>query len=279
MEHVDELFDQGILNMQKWEKYMANLYPDAVQLLKEDVQSYLENGGYTFEKDFLPVITAAKNHPEMEDMRRSFAWVVDGLNKRVQDKLDCSLDVDIVLYLGLCNAAGWVTQLGGRRVILLGAEKILELGWHDRDAMYGLIYHELGHIFHDQYGTLHRECAGSDRFVWQLFTEGIAMHAEQLLVGKKDYFHQDQNGWLEWCRTHLIEIARDFDKDLPDMTRENQRYFGDWVSYRGHGDVGYYLGTVFVQYCMKQYDLKDLIVLDVNEACHLWQSFLSGLTA
>lgn len=272
--HVDELFDQHGFSMQKWEIYMAELYPDAVQLLKDDVQSYLQSGSYTFENDFLPVITAVKDHPAREDMRRNFAGAVNGLNERVEETLHCTLDVDVVLYLGLCNAAGWVTQLQGRRVILLGAEKILELNWQDQDAMYGLIYHELGHIFHDQYGILHRECMGGDRFIWQLFTEGIAMHAEQLLVGKEGYFHQDKNGWLDWCRAHLVEIACDFDEDLPDMTRENQRYFGDWVRYRGYGDVGYYLGAVFVQYCLKQYDLKALIALDVKDVRRLWQSFL-----
>lgn len=36
-------------------------------------------------------------------------------------------------------------------------------------------------------------------FVWQLFTEGIAMYFEQALVGNFNYYHQDKNGCLEWC--------------------------------------------------------------------------------
>ena len=36
------------------------------------------------------------------------------------------------------------------------------------------------------------------------------------------------------------------------MTPENQRYFGDWVSFDGYGDVGYYLGTDLVRYLLKE---------------------------
>ncbi|MBE5776626.1 MAG: hypothetical protein E7326_03900 [Clostridiales bacterium] len=276
--HVDALFDGNMLNMQKWESYMGNLYPDAVRLLKEDVESCLAGGEYTFEKDFLPVICAVKGHEALPVLRENFARAVTGLNERIREALHCTLDADIVLYLGLCNAAGWVTELGGRRVILLGAEKILELSWYHQDALYGLIYHELGHIYQDQHGVLHRECTGGERFIWQLFTEGVAMHAEQLLVGKRDYFHQDRDGWQNWCRANLRLIAEDFDRDLPSMTRENQRYFGDWVDYRGHGDVGYYLGEVFVQYCLKQYALEELILLNADKVTALWRAYLRTLT-
>ena len=73
-----------------------------------------------------------------------FVRVTKGLNQRIIDCFAHELEIDIVLYLGLCNAAGWVTNINGRDVILLGIEKILELSWYDEDSMYGLIYHELG---------------------------------------------------------------------------------------------------------------------------------------
>lgn len=42
------------------------------------------------------------------------------------------MDVDIILYLGLASGAGWATTLGGKRVILLGVEKIIEIDWYDK---------------------------------------------------------------------------------------------------------------------------------------------------
>lgn len=85
-------------------------------------------------------------------MHQSFLAVVKGLSERLAQKFGNDLDVDLFLYVGLCNGAGWVTTLNGRDVVLLGIEKILELGWVSLGDMQGLIYHELGHIYHSQHG-------------------------------------------------------------------------------------------------------------------------------
>lgn len=183
------------------------------------------------------------------------------------------MDIDIVLYVGLCNGAGWVTNINDRDVILLGVEKILELNWLDEASMCGLIYHELGHSYHTQYGDFNQQSDISEQnFVWQLFTEGIAMYFEQILVNDFNYYHQDKNGWLEWCDNHFSEILADFRNDLEAMTKCNQRYFGDWVSYSGKGDVGYYLGTKFVQKLNEKYDFEELINMKIDR---VYQEFIS----
>ena len=125
--------------------------------------------------------------------------------------------------------------------------------------------HELGHVYHKQYGRFHQQSDSSSRnFVWQLFTEGIAMYFEQELVKDCRYFHQDVGGWLSWCESHFQQILADFYNDLPTMTRSNQRYFVDWVSSHGNGDVGYYLGTRFVQQLYGKYDFDRIINLDME---------------
>lgn len=48
------------------------------------------------------------------------------------------------------------------------------------------------------------------------------------------------------------------------MTKANQKYFGDWVSYNGKGDVGYYLGARFVQQLCSKYDFDQLINIDID---------------
>ena len=40
-----------------------------------------------------------------------------------------------------------------------------------------------------------------------------------------------------------------------------QDYFGDWCSFRGHSDVGYFLGCMFVKHLRLTYDLKEIAAL------------------
>ena len=91
------------------------------------------------------------------------------------------------------------------------------------------------------------------------------MYFEQVLVGDADYFHQDKDGWRDWCEARFGQIVADFHTDLPEMTRQNQRYFGDWVSYCGRGDVGYYLGTKFVHRLCVRYRFAELISLRIED--------------
>ena len=226
----------------------------------------LDTGKYTFEKNFLPIINAVYKNPSLEQLHFSFGAVTSGLNKKVIKCFGRELQVEIVLYLGLCNAAGWVTQINGKDTVLLGVEKIIELNWQNIDDLYGLIYHELGHMYHKQYGCLKQDSDDDKKnFVWQLFTEGIAMYFEQVLVNDFDYYHQDKKGWRSWCEDHFQQILLDFNADLPMMTRMKQRYFGDWVDYYGRSDVGYYLGTKFVHYLCRKYCFEQLINMKLDD--------------
>lgn len=269
---IGTLFDDGTFNIEKWELYINFNYDKSANIFKDDLRKYLDSGNYVYEKDILPILNAVYENSNLETLYSSFCKITDGLNERIIDHFGCELDIDIVLYIGLCNAAGWVTNINGRDVILLGIEKILELNWCDEDSMYGLIYHELGHVYHKQYGMFHQQSDNnSQNYVWKLFTEGIAMCFEQTLVDNSNYYHQNKNGWLEWCDNHYQQILADFYHDLPTMTKSNQKYFGDWVSYRGKGDVGYYLGTKFVQQQCDKYDFEQLINLTIDE---IYQEFL-----
>ena len=141
--------------------------------------------------------------------------------------------------------------------------------------MRGLIYHELGHIYHKQHGALQQHFNDSKQtFLWQLFTEGIAMYFEQILTNDLNFYHQDINGWKEWCDNHFLQIIMDFNNDLPNMDKSNQKYFGDWVNYYEHKDVGYYLGTKFVHYLMEQYNFRQIINLNIDDICKLYYTFV-----
>ncbi len=263
---IDSLFDNGTFNLKTWKEYINSIYDKASDIFEEDLKECLDSGNYVYENDILPIINAVHGNSALETLHTSFTNVTHDLNEKVIDCFGHELDIDIVLYIGLCNAAGWVTNINGRDVILLGIEKILDLNWYDEDSMYGLIYHELGHVYHKQYGIFDQYSDDSSRnFIWQLFTEGIAMYFEQTLINDFNYYHQNRNGWLNWCDDHFQQILTDFQSDLPMMTRFDQRYFGDWANYCGRGDVGYYLGARFVQYLCGKYSFEQLIKMKIDE--------------
>ena len=263
---IGEVFCNGRFDLKRWREYINTIYRNTSDIFEDDLKEYVDSGNYTYEDDILPILNRVQGHPFLETLHTSFVRVTKGLNQRIIDCFAHELEIDIVLYLGLCNEAGWVTNINGRDVILLGIEKILELSWYDEDSMYGLIYHELGHIYHKQYGAFEQEGRNqSQNFIWQLFTEGIAMYFEQLLMNDLSYYHQNKDGWKNWCDAHFQQILMDFQADLPAMTRFNQRYFGDWVDYCGRADVGYYLGARFVQDLCSRYDFEQLIRLEIEE--------------
>ena len=61
------------------------------------------------------------------------------------------------------------------------------------------------------------------------------------------------------------------------MTRSNHVYFGDWVSYQGMGDVGYYLGAKFIHRLLEIYDFNQLINLKINDVFREYLSFIESI--
>lgn len=126
--------------------------------------------------------------------------------------------------------------------------------------MIGLMIHELGHVYQSQYGSLsYQENSMAEKLLWQLFTEGVAMVFEQEIVGDAEYYHQNKNGWKEWCDQNYKLLKSSFCRDMTMMTQETQRYFGDWVRFEDHSDVGYYLGARFVRYLLKNDCFENII--------------------
>ena len=275
---MPEAFDSGHFQIEKWKTYLDAAVPGLTEMCLEDLQETI-NAGYSWQDHYLPVLNSVMQDPaRREKAIKSFCCVTDHLDEKIIRKFQRTVDADIILYLGLCNGAGWVTTINGTRSVLLGIEKIMELDWCDTDAMTGLIVHELGHVYQDQYGVLHREHQSmSDRFLWQLFTEGIAMVFEQEIVGDSGYFHQDRQGWKQWCDHHVKLIAQSFSKDLESMSQENQRYFGDWVSFDGYGDTGYYLGTRFVRFLLEHDTFDRMILYGVQEVKDGFIRFLNSV--
>lgn len=272
---MSSAFTDGCFDLEKWKNYMDRSLPGAKALCLADMREVLD-AGYSWEKDFLPVLNAvAQDAGKREEVIASFRRVTETLDERIRARFGRTVDADLVLYLGLCNGAGWVTPVNGKTAVLLGLEKIMELDWGQPEAMTGLIFHELGHVYQEQYGVLRRELASlPDQLLWQLFTEGVAMVFEQELAGDPEHFHQYNADWKRWCDAHAELILQSFRDDLPVMTHENQRYFGDWVRFHGHGDTGYYLGARFVRFLLASDAFDRLIGYGIAEVKAGFDRFL-----
>lgn len=273
-EQINSLFIDGKFCFREWETYINSIYDGASEILQKDIKVYFESGNFTFEDDFLPIINGVYQNSALDVLHDAFVEATMQLNKKVITCFGKELDIEIVFYVGLCNAAGWATNINGIETILLGVEKILELGWQNYLSVRALIYHELGHAYHKKYG-IYKQVALDNRqkAIWLLFTEGIAMHFEQRLVGDSDYYHQDKNGWRNWCEEHFLQILVDFDADSRSVDVSAQKYFWDWANYYGYGDVGYYLGAQFVNYLAATYGFEELIQLRIEDVCKLYSVY------
>jgi hypothetical protein len=268
-------YHNGGFSLPLWEAYMDKYVPGAKELCLEDMDSVIK-AGYSWENDFLPVLNAViQDTGKRAEAIQSFKTITEQLEEKIRSRFGRVPEADIILYLGLCSGAGWVTPVNGRTTILLGIEKIMELNWCDVNAMTGLIVHEMGHVYQAQYGVLDRKPETTpDQFIWQLFTEGIAMVFEQEVTGDPEYFHQDTSEWKSWCDRNAERIRQAFSDDLKTMTPDNQRYFGDWVSFEGRGDTGYYLGARFVRFLLKADDFDNIINYDIPAVKEGFRRFL-----
>ncbi|MBO5092232.1 MAG: hypothetical protein J6C61_07105 [Clostridia bacterium] len=252
-------FGEENFNISLWEKYADSIFPNLSNKLEEDSKDY------DFEKKILPVIQNLFKSKEKALMSQSaFIKVTDNLSNIAIEMLGEDIDITIVLYLGLCNGAGWATEINGQKVILLGIEKIVELDWCSETALKGLIYHELGHIFHYEHRFFKDELNNcKERSLFQLYTEGFAMYIEQLLCGDREFYHQNTNRWLDWCKNNQKRMYQLFLTKL-NNNESTQGFFGDWNSIEGKSDVGYYLGCELVKHLSLQYSLKELANLNLT---------------
>ncbi len=234
-----------------WRKYAEEISKELPSKCENDAKSY------DFNKDILPVLENALNEEKFDFVSKNFQIVIDTLNVNLTKLFDTEPDINIILYLGLCNGAGWATTLDGKNTVLLGLEKIIELNWGDETNMRALILHEIGHLWHKLNGNLNLpDFTKRRKAIQQLYQEGVAMVCEQILCDA-EFYHQDKDGWLSWCYKNENEIKREYLRRL-DKKESVQDFFGDWCSYDGHSDVGYFLGCRFVRYLMKSYSLKEI---------------------
>lgn len=254
-----------------WRDYANALSGELIGKAEEDARDY------DFEREIAPVIRAAlAKRADMERAHDSFLTATQNLSVKLRDTLATELDVDIVFYLGLCSGAGWATRLDGRAAVLLGLEKIVELDWCGLQAMRGLVYHELGHVWHHEVGKSLQPESQSGRALRQLLGEGIAMRCEQLLSDDDNFYHQNRDGWLAWCISHEETIKREYLRRIR-AEESVQDFFGDWERFEGRSDVGYFLGCTFVRFLEREYALVQIANLKLADIRRAFLRYAGGI--
>lgn len=267
-EEIMGLLATGRFDRDAYRRYAAGISPALLSMVEEDA------GKYDFERQIRPVLQYLYDHRELADAAHTaFLQATEGLEERCNTIGYGGVDSVIVFYMGLCCAAGWATELDGKPAVLLGLEKIVELNWTDEASMIGLIYHELGHNWHSQNRHMEtRRESSREKALWQLYEEGVAMYYEQLLCGNLHFYHQDKNGWLDWCEKNEHRIAREYLRRI-EQGESVQDFFGDWCEFEGRSDVGYYLGARVVHRIREERGLEDLVELSLEEV----EAFLKKL--
>lgn len=243
-------------------QYLDSISPELYALCTEDASSY------QMEKQILPVIHRAlfDQGERMRQAHRSLQSIdVQTIERHINELFDIELDVTIILYLGLCNGAGWATWLDKRQTILLGVEKIAELGWHAPERMHDLICHEIAHLILD---FMRKNMPEMPAEIQQLYEEGFATRTSQLLY-TEGFFHQDDGVWLSFCQEHIDKIKEEFYTRLQSNV-STAAFFGDWNLVMGQHDLGYYLGYDWIKQMQARYSIKEIAALSPDRlACEL----------
>ena len=99
------------------------------------------------------------------------------------------------------------------------------------------------------------------------------MVCEHILCQDDRYYHQNQNGWLDWCKENEAEIKRNISDASTKISA--RRISSGLVQLQNHSDVGYYLGCEFVKHLQRQYSLVDIASLNVNQLYNHFKEFAS----
>lgn len=241
--------------MERWASYMA-AWPEVLDLL---IQDYAEQGldwrAVARERVF-PFL--AQRLPQMEVAHRNLLELCEPIRTAAQEKLGFDEEVVFFIYVGIGCGAGWATRYRDTPAVLLGLENIAEEGWTERDALAGLLAHELGHLVLYHWRAASGLPLGSGA-LWELYDEGFAMECERLILGR---WHSEPEDWEEWYRENMGMLAAEFLRRA-ERGEDVRPFFGSWLQFQGHRYCGYFLGSELIRKSRESgRSLKEIAVLE-----------------
>lgn len=245
-----------------WEECYISKYPELEHKCKSDY----EDNGYHW-RDIAENMVFNRTKDDFSKMIIAYENILEimtGINEKAAPVFNVDLDINIVLYCGLLNSAGWVDEYNGKRAILYGIDKIAELGWHTMDKLKPLLSHELCHV-------VYFELRGEDTLpsdieenkynegIWRIYTEGFAQFFQQKLLNKE----ADSRG-MEWegiCGLNEDRLKKLYLEALNDSEKGTNDFFGDWFQVLGLNDTGYFLGKQMIKRLKNNYNFVDIAKL------------------
>ncbi len=273
-EKLDLLIEEKI---ELWEKCYISKYPELEKKCKED---YCSNG-YSWRKVAKEMVfnRTEKDFYKMVQAHENILLIIDTLNARIDEVFNCSLDINVVLYCGLCNSAGWVDTYNNRRTILFGLDKIAELNWHTIEKLESLLAHELCHVVHfvirgEDKLPNNVEKNNYNKGIWSLYEEGFAQFFQYRLLDKET----DSRGkeWFEKCQINERQLKNLYLRGLFDEEKGTQDFFGDWFEVLGISDTGYYLGAELIRMIDMQHNIEYIAKMQFKEIENQVVNFLNN---
>lgn len=258
-----------------WEKYYINKYPELEKKCKEDY----DFSGYKW-KDIAQNMVFNRTKDDFSKMKEAYnniLLMMNSVNEKVKNIFGLNLDINIVLYAGLCNSAGWVDYYEDKRAVLFGIDKIAELNWHTSEKLEPLVAHELCHVIHFQ---LRGEDNLSDSVernnynigIWRIYEEGFAQfYQNKFLLTENDCRGAE---WTEKCNSNKNELKKLYLRALLDEQTGIRNFFGDWFEILGISDTGYFLGAELIKELDKKHSVKAIAQLPFSAIKDAVVSFL-----
>ena len=111
---IDTCFTDTGFCKEKWNQYISDYLPYAKEMIGKD------GAEYHFEEQVLPVLNAVYDKKEeVIKLHNSFLRLMNSIEEKIRQKIQTLIDVVVVLYIGLCNGAGWVVSFSDMSHILL----------------------------------------------------------------------------------------------------------------------------------------------------------------
>ncbi len=249
-----------------WAAEYMSLWPELLARQIEDYSSQNPQWRQIARQRVFPYL--AERLPTMRQAHQNLLELCESIYSRAQQVLAFESNAIVVIYVGIGCGAGWATTFRGLPAILFGLENIAESGWSDREAIMGLVAHEIGHLVHHQWRAQHGKRIGSGPW-WQLYEEGFARHSESLILDSGRWHQAGGEGdddWLEWCQGHKGRLAAEFVRTVNDG-KPVSPFFGSWCEIYGKRHTGYFLGYTALKELEKCFDVKQLALLEDVE---LW---------
>jgi hypothetical protein len=236
-----------------WLTYM-NQYPNLKTYCQEDYQDQwkdiaLEKVFNYDQKDFLRMKKA-------QDILLSTIHSFDHKAKLFFG-VDTLPIIDWIIYHGLGNGAGGYTNINGKKTIVFGLEKIVELGWDSQIKLEDLLVHEYSHYFHEHIReqSLETPLDFYHQYIFRLYVEGLATYAEKMMHGRE----VSMPDWYDNCLKKEQKLKQTFINHLMNHNKDIQHMYGDWYPVLGEIETAYFLGMQMIKLWHKEVSIKTIM--------------------